>query len=61
MRGDHSREIPAVIVIQLGKFWCFFFLVTYGRWLPMRGLVPREGLTAVLFILYHYMKIKNKE
>ena len=24
MRGDHSREIPAV-VIQLGKFWWFFF------------------------------------
>ena len=44
MRGDRSEEIPT-IVIQLRKFWWFFFPVAYVRWSPMRGRVPHEGST----------------
>ena len=29
MRGDHSQKTPAV-VIELGKFLCFFFCLVMG-------------------------------
>ena len=59
LRGVHSQEIPAV-VIQLRKFW-WVFLVAYGRWSPLRGLVPHEGLTQVLFTtcMYHWWSIPD--